>query len=59
MESWQRRPLRLGTISRDSQRDQESKDPLMKWPWIVVWAFVALVIAGLVGIPLVHLIGWR
>jgi hypothetical protein len=32
---------------------------LMKWPWIVVWVFVALVVAGLVGIPLVHLVGWR
>jgi hypothetical protein len=31
----------------------------MKWPWIVVWVFVALVIAGFVGVPLVHLIGWR
>jgi hypothetical protein len=31
----------------------------MKWPWIVVWIFVAAIILGLVGVPLIHLIGWR
>ncbi len=24
----------------------------MKGPWLIVWVFVALIIAGLVGIPL-------
>jgi hypothetical protein len=32
---------------------------LVNWPWIVVCVFVALVVAGLVGIPLSHLVGWR
>jgi hypothetical protein len=32
---------------------------LTKWPWIAVWVFITLVIAGLVGIPLVHLVGLR
>jgi hypothetical protein len=31
----------------------------MKWPWIAVWIFAAVMFSGLVVVPLVHLLGWR
>jgi hypothetical protein len=44
---------------RGSRRARDRGVSHMKWPWIVVWVFVALVIVGLVGIPIVHLVGLR